>query len=78
MAIDKLLRYADLKALGIVNNRVTLSRLIKTQGFVGPEYPRVARRRGTDVAGVAACRACARCAGTQVHCGGTPGEGWHR
>jgi predicted DNA-binding transcriptional regulator AlpA len=33
MAIDKLLRYSDLKALGIVNNRVTLGRLIKTQGF---------------------------------------------
>ena len=33
MAIDKLLRYADLKAVGVVNNRVTLARLIKSQGF---------------------------------------------
>jgi len=33
MAIDKLLRYSDLKAAGVVNNRVTLARLIKSQGF---------------------------------------------
>ena len=29
----KLLRFKDLKALGIVDNRVTLSRRIKDQGF---------------------------------------------
>ena len=29
----KFLRYADLEALGIVNNRVTLSNWIREQGF---------------------------------------------
>jgi hypothetical protein len=33
MALAKLLRYTDLKAAGIVGNRVTLARLIKTQQF---------------------------------------------
>jgi predicted DNA-binding transcriptional regulator AlpA len=33
VAIVKLLRYSDLKAAGIVNSRVALSRLIKFQQF---------------------------------------------
>jgi predicted DNA-binding transcriptional regulator AlpA len=33
MPIERLLRYADLKELGIVRNRVTLGRLIKFEGF---------------------------------------------
>ena len=31
--VSQVMRYADLKARGVVNNRATLSRWIKTHGF---------------------------------------------
>jgi hypothetical protein len=56
-----ILRFADLVALGIVRNRVTLNNWIQKLGFPGgahvrPEQPRMDRHRGWELAGVSPVR----------------------